>query len=232
MNRAMIKARARGVLMADYWRLVGLCLLAGLLSTGLIAVRSFFGVRLDINELSPSVLLDNMAQNSIISVATMLYTLFIGNVFGIGAARLSLSAYRGEGYSAGDLLFGFRNGRYWTVLGACLLRAVLVFIGFLLFFIPGIIISYGLSQVEYIIADENPKTRELSAPGILRASWEMMRGHKLELFVFELSFLGWLLLSALTLGILNVFYVAPYMFVSYAGYHDGISKDAYLRSEL
>ena len=38
----------------------------------------------------------------------------------------------------------------------------------------------------------------------------MMKGHKWKTFVYDLSFLGWLLLSILTLGLLTIFYVSPY----------------------
>ena len=39
----------------------------------------------------------------------------------------------------------------------------------------------------------------------------MMNGHKWNAFVLDLSFLGWIILSALTMGILHIFYVGPYM---------------------
>ncbi len=54
----------------------------------------------------------------------------------------------------------------------------------------------------------------------------MMDGHKMELFVLQLSFIGWALLGVLTLGILNIVYVAPYMNTSVAGFYDEVKKDA------
>lgn len=52
---------------------------------------------------------------------------------------------------------------------------------------------------------------ELSGTEAITLSRKMMNGHKADAFVLDLSFLGWLLLSALTLGILHIFYVGPYV---------------------
>ena len=72
-------------------------------------------------------------------------------------------------------------------------------------------------MVQYIMID-NP---ELGVMGAIRRSKEMMYGHKLNFFVLQLSFIDWLLLGALTLGIL-MFYVTPYMNVTYANFYNSI----------
>ena len=51
-----------------------------------------------------------------------------------------------------------------------------------------------------------------------------MKGHKFELFILQLSFLGWDLLSVLTLGILQL-YVAPYKFATLAIYYEQLEQD-------
>ncbi len=53
----------------------------------------------------------------------------------------------------------------------------------------------------------------------------MMHGHKGELFVLYLSFLGWDLLSLLTFGILEIVYVAPYKAAAVAGFYDAIKGE-------
>ena len=77
----------------------------------------------------------------------------------------------------------------------------------LLFFIPGIIKSYSYALAEFI-SRENP---EKTATECLDESKELMNGHKMDLFLFDLSFIGWHILSALTCGILYI-YVMPYMY--------------------
>lgn len=61
-----------------------------------------------------------------------------------------------------------------------------------------------------------------SARGHLRASARLMMGWKWEYLKLELSFFGWLLLSALTMGILGL-WVSPYMGTASALFYDQIS---------
>lgn len=80
--------------------------------------------------------------------------------------------------------------------------------------VPALILGFGFSRVPYLIAEEG-----ITGMAAIRRSWELMRGHKWEYFVFRLSFLGWELLSALTLGVLGIFKVNPYVNISDGGYH-------------
>lgn len=86
------------------------------------------------------------------------------------------------------------------------LRDVFIFLWSLLFLIPGVIKHYSYRMVPYILADDP----EIGAMDAITLSRQMMDGHKWNTFVLDLSFLGWDLLSALTLGLLGVFYVNPY----------------------
>ena len=69
----------------------------------------------------------------------------------------------------------------------------------------GIILSFMYSQAYYIMA-ENP---EMSIIDCLKESSRIMKGHKMDLFVLELSFLGWVILMGITFGIAGL-YVLPY----------------------
>ena len=114
--------------------------------------------------------------------------------------------------------FGRKLGGYlWMVLFS--------FLWSLLFFIPGIIKGFSYAMAPYILAD----CPNVKAKDALKLSMRIMKGHKWELFVFELSFLGWGILSALTFGILEIFYVGPYMQSSYATYYLEV-REAALRN--
>ena len=78
----------------------------------------------------------------------------------------------------------------------------------LLFVIPGIIKSYEYKMIPYLLA-EDP---EMSYQDAFAKSKEMMHGQKWNAFVLDLSFIGWHILSAFTLGILGIFYVMPYYY--------------------
>lgn len=67
----------------------------------------------------------------------------------------------------------------------------------LLFIIPGIVKFYAYSMAYYIKADDPPYT----ATQAIDESQRMMRGHKFELFMLDISFIGWYIVGALCLGI-------------------------------
>ena len=109
--------------------------------------------------------------------------------------------------------YGFRN--CWTqsaLLG--FFSNVFIFLWSLLFVIPGIIKSYSYRMSSYIMA-ENP---EISALDAITKSKQMMKGHKFELFVLDLSFILWYLLVAITLGIASI-YVMPYTTATRANFY-------------
>ena len=83
----------------------------------------------------------------------------------------------------------------------------------MLFVIPGIIKSYSYRMIPYILA-EDPSADMASA---FNASIEMMNGHKMEVFIYDLSFIGWYILGVFTCGIAGVFYVYPYKAIADAG---------------
>ena len=89
----------------------------------------------------------------------------------------------------------------------------------LLFVIPGIIMLYAYSMSAYVKVD-HPEYSPIQA---IRASVELMRGHKWQLFVLDLSFIGWYLLSFVTFG-LAAFWVAPYVAASRAEFYQELVK--------
>ena len=55
-------------------------------------------------------------------------------------------------------------------------------------------------------------------------SRKMMDGHKMDLFIIHLSFIGWLLLCGLTFGILYL-YVGPYMQATTAAFYEQLKAE-------
>ena len=90
------------------------------------------------------------------------------------------------------------------------LRQLFTFLWSLLFVIPGIIKSYEYRMIPFILA-ENPDTPYKDA---FEMSKKMMMGNKWDAFVLDLSFIGWFILTAITCGILGVFYVNPYKYMT------------------
>ena len=136
--------------------------------------------------------------------------------------------------SAGYLLYnmGVRKGRTmpyatmfdgFTFVGKIIILQILVgvyvFLWSLLLFIPGIVAGYRYRFALYNLC-ENP---QLSPSEALNMSKAQTRGHKWELFVLDLSFLGWNLLCGLTLGILSI-WIMPYIQQTDIGYFEACKK--------
>ena len=90
----------------------------------------------------------------------------------------------------------------------------------LLFIVPGIIKGLAYSLTPFIVKD-NP---ELSPNEAINLSMKMMKGHKFDLFYLYLSFIGWILLAMLTLGV-GLFWVIPYLETTLAAFYQDVKND-------
>ena len=59
---------------------------------------------------------------------------------------------------------------------------------------------------------------------VFELSKKMICGEKWNVFVMHLSFLGWVLLSSYTCGILQLFYVGPYIGYTTAAYYEATKQ--------
>lgn len=123
----------------------------------------------------------------------------------------------GKAPELGDLFGQFNN--FWPSFKVSFLVGLFTGLWSLLLVIPGIIKAYSYSQAMYILA-ENPGMGALEA---IDRSRKMMKGHKLDLFMLHLSFLGWSLLCGITLGIAGI-YVIPYMNAANANFYNWVKS--------
>lgn len=82
--------------------------------------------------------------------------------------------------------------------------------------------NYSYSMTMYIMQDHP----ELSGNEAITKSREMMNGHKFDLFVLDLTFIGWYILGAMTFGILLIFYVLPYHQATRANFYEQLRMDS------
>ena len=85
-----------------------------------------------------------------------------------------------------------------------------------------LVVYYILSMTRFILAESH----QIKAFDALKLSARITKGHRADIFVFDLSFLGWMLLGVLTLGILNILYVIPYMTTAQAGLYTELKREA------
>ena len=128
----------------------------------------------------------------------------IGGPVALGYSRFKLHRFDGQEAQMSDVFSAFDrflDGLWMRV------RLFLQILGWsLLFIIPGIIAAYRYALVPYLMA-ENP---ELSVGDAIERSKQLMIGRKWKLFCLQLSFIGWMLLCGLTLGIASL-WISPYM---------------------
>ena len=149
---------------------------------------------------------------------TAIGSLFVG-VLAVGYVGTMMSLIRGRKPEIKDLFKGATDNFAESFL-AGLLLSIFTFLWTLLFFIPGIVKSYSYAMT-YFIMNDNPK---MKANDAITASRKMMNGHKMELFLLDLSFIGWILLSMLTFGILTL-YVTPYMYQARAAFYEKLKGE-------
>ena len=139
---------------------------------------------------------------TVVILIVLVAKVFVGNLLKMGGYRffiLNQTAQPG----IGTLLDGFRSGHYVNIVLTMFLRDLFTTLWSLLLVVPGIVKHYEYLMVPYIIA-ENPAMDYKEA---FQISKQMMDGEKMEAFIMDLSFLGWYLLSAVTCGLLAIFYV-------------------------
>ena len=214
-TRQKIKANADAAFKAQYWMLVGILIVGSLLTgdaSGFSSYRFSSSEAMD-NPQFRTIFTILLVISAIMTIAGLLYGFLFGNVVSVGIAKVSLSAYEGQSVRFTDLFSGLKQ--YRRNIGTMALYTLFILLGYMCLFVPGIIVSLGLFEVPYLLADD-PSVSGMDA---IRRSWENMKGHKGELFVFGLSFIGWILLTILTLGVVAIFYSGPYMQISYAGFY-------------
>ncbi len=132
-----------------------------------------------------------------------LASIFISAPLTFGMTLAFLVLVKSDSLVFENLFSGFKF--YPRSLGMYLWTSLWVLLWALLFIVPGIIKAIAYSQVFFIIAD-NPEVRVRDA---MKISMRMTEGHKGDLFVLGLSFMGWALLSLLALGV-GFLWLVPY----------------------
>ena len=230
-SRKEIKSKAKEVFKAHYWPSVAAALILGLCTAGGGAAgRSSSGTSgSGAGSAMQEIMSDPTAVKILIGIAMIIVTacvvasllnILIGNVIRVGGSQFHLACRTEENVPVGSLFNFFKGGVYGNVVKVMFLKGLFISLWGLLFVIPGIIKSLQYSQVEYILS-EDPTISWAEARDRSKA---MMAGNKMRLFWFELSFIGWGILAALTLGIAGVFWTNPYLHHAKAGFYEYVKN--------
>ena len=226
-NRAELKMRGNMAFKKNYVSAVVVALLMGIFGT-VSGESSARRVSENSDIYSGNLFNVGMITGLLAGIATVVILIvlvakvFVGNLLKMCGYRffiLNQTAQPG----IGTLLDGFRSGYYVNIVLTMFLRDLFTALWSLLLVVPGIVKHYEYLMVPYIIA-ENPAMDYKEA---FQISKQMMDGEKMEAFIMDLSFLGWYLLSAVTCGLLAIFYVNPYVQASFAEMYTFNKQKAY-----
>lgn len=218
-TRAELKDNAKKFFQFNYWKMVLVSLVAGFAggtTGGGSGISMSFNrtYTFSLSELSkPEImgfLMAFLGAFTFAMVIGLVVSFFLLNPLHVGVQRFFVVSHYQKA-ELGEIGYAFSNG-YLNVVKTMFLESLFIFLWSLLFIVPGIIKSYEYRMIPYILA-ENPgiDTREA-----FEISRQMMSGNKWNAFVLDLSFLGWSILSAFTCGILAIFYVNPYIYMTNA----------------
>lgn len=153
-----------------------------------------------------------------ISSIVGLFTTIASSALAVAYAYYVLSFVRGSKLEVKDVLDFMK--KHWVVSILVTLLVGLIIIGCsIALIIPGIIASIGLMFYKEVCAD-NPEMKPME---IVKKSWAITKGHKMELFIMGLSFIGWEIVAGFTFGILFIWLV-PYMTVTFTLAYEELKK--------
>ena len=219
MNRIEIKENARKIIKGNPWKIFGILFLVALLGSIVTATIKYiygmifagFNISLTETVITSGITTKiNTLAGNIFSIIETVVTLMISFV----STHYMLNFVRGNKIDISESInFLFNN--ILNIFIVSLLHTLIIELGYLLLVIPGIIASIGLIFVPEILVD-NPNLKNIE---VLKKSWNMMMNHKMNYFVFMLSFLGWLLLCVF---LIPMVYVIPYLEVARILYYENI----------
>ncbi|MBR2547636.1 MAG: DUF975 family protein [Eubacterium sp.] len=141
---------------------------------------------------------------TLVFVIALVVKIFVYNPLKVGGLAFFKQNVINAPADLNEIGVGFKN--YLHTFITLFLNDLFLSLWFCLLIVPGIIKSYSYRMVPYILADEP----ELSPTDTITRSRQMMDGHKWHAFCYDLSFIGWMLLTILTCGLVGLFWYGPY----------------------
>ncbi len=159
--------------------------------------------------------LTEQVEENITAIAELLLTPMVVGMFAYYIKLVKL-----EPMSTKEMLFG-KYKIFPKIIIVQIIVTLLTLLGFFLLIIPAFIVSYQMIMTTCILADDISDS--MGASEITSYSKKIMEGHKWDYFIFEMSFLGWILLGIITLGIAFI-WVAPYMDFAKIMYYEELKQ--------
>ena len=222
-NRQQVKEQAKQIMKRNYWKMFVVTLIAGILCAEYV----------DLIQAVEDFIPDNVLPSMLSSILTilsggffvgLLYSIFIGDVIRVGEQYYFIKNHNGNP-ELSEIFQGFK-GNYLNVVKIMFIMQLKITLWLLLLVVPGIIKAYEYSMIPYLLA-ENPN---ITTDEAFSLSKQMTTGQKMNLFVLDLSFLGWYFLGFLCFGI-GALFVKPYDVAAFTEVYlilkESVKKDEY-----
>ena len=158
-----------------------------------------------------AVLIGGIIIAVIVGLLGVALSAFIFGPIEVGAKRFFNRSYEAR-CDMREISYAFKSN-YLNIVKIMFFKGLFIFLWTLLFIVPGIVKRYEYSMVPYILS-ENP---DMDMQKAFDESRRLTYGQKWQMFVLDLSFIGWGILSSLTFGLLGIFFVSPYTYLTKAG---------------
>ena len=165
---------------------------------------------------------------SIGSIVIIILSIFVFSSLRCGGIRYFLKARKNQSVELGEVIQNFKDKTFLNIALVTFFKNLFISLWMCLFIIPGIVKYYEYWAIDYILAVRPDIDRKEAH----RLSKILMDGNKADLFVLSLSFFGWHILSALTFGLLHIFYVNPYMQATYVEFFADIRQQALAKGKI
>lgn len=232
MDRRMLRAQARQRLEGRWALAIAIAAVAWLLG-GTITGNSFvpeitYTFHGEVTNLKDALAalttLSSHFRNTTISVHALgLVGFLLGGTIQLGYAEILLKQHDGKEFGFSDLFSQFH--RFGQGFAQAFLRELYSLLWGLLFIIPGIIANYSYAMTPFLMADHP----ELTASEAIEHSKTLMDGHKWELFILHLTFIGWSILAMLTLNVGHLV-LNPYKNAAEAAFYRKVCSGRYVES--
>lgn len=207
-TRKELKARAKESLKGNYGKLILALIVTVLIGMAIIYIGE---ILIGIGTATGSFLTGFCG--AIIFIVGMIATFYLT----IGYSKMLLKVARNQETSLNELFSKDNFPSTFRIVGISIVESIIVFFASYLI-IPAFILPLSYAFVVYMAIDEG------TGLNTIKNCRMMMKGHKWDLFVLELSFIGWIILSILTLGILSL-WVAPYIAITEINFYDEVKAN-------
>ncbi len=200
-NRAELKAQAKELIKKNFWQMVFAAFVLALIGGSLVINRKAPETAENTYEEISAL---GMIVAVVIAMASIAFRICVCLPLEFSTKSFFVRNVNGDAkYEVGE---GFRKENFSRVISTFLLRDIYIILYCLLLIVPGIIKAYEYRFVPYLTADHP----EMSGREILDLSSQMTNGSKMNLFVLDLSFILWNMLSSITYNLAGIFFVFPY----------------------